>query len=438
MATTVTGEITFGQLQGMNLRGLSLMSRVHGKEINDEEHLRQSVIDILTTRIGSRVMLGDYGCNLFEYIDRPINNRLVMDIRGAIIKALVTWEPRISLTKVLLDVTRFNEGKLGVTVEGFYLLDGRQLRIRDISLDLLRLSTDGIVIPPPALAEPTPTLGEIADENPTEYTFGFVADAGTAGTIQSLTTALLDSWSLDFLVTGGGQNYPSGAPDTLAPNVVGFNEWYAKQVWFPAAGTPELATGSGVLLGAPHVGYFNYLEGHRRYYTQRFPLVSLELFFVSTSPNEPDGITGGSKQSLWLRDALLASTARYRIIVAHGAPFSKSAAGRSELSWLLYMPKAQLLLHGGTFTTQHNVILEDGAHRLHLLDVSASAEDRLALTSGTTGYGTDAAHVWGYSPVGTPGNPTAAKITVHKQYATVTVHDVTTGDEIHTFPIYPF
>ncbi len=49
------------------------MSNKTGKELEGIEHLKQSIIDILTTPIGSRIMRREYGSRLFELIDRPIN-----------------------------------------------------------------------------------------------------------------------------------------------------------------------------------------------------------------------------------------------------------------------------------------------------------------------------------------------------------------------------
>ena len=47
------------------------MSRTTGKPLSDEDHLRQSIRDILSTRIGTRVMLRDYGSNIPRMVDLP-------------------------------------------------------------------------------------------------------------------------------------------------------------------------------------------------------------------------------------------------------------------------------------------------------------------------------------------------------------------------------
>jgi hypothetical protein len=50
-----------------------------GKPISGVAHLRQSIEHILTTRIGTRVMLRDYASGLQELVDDPINGALKVE-----------------------------------------------------------------------------------------------------------------------------------------------------------------------------------------------------------------------------------------------------------------------------------------------------------------------------------------------------------------------
>ena len=51
-----------------------------GKDISEINHLKQSISNILTTPIGSRIMRRDYGSNLFNKIDHPVNGELIAGI----------------------------------------------------------------------------------------------------------------------------------------------------------------------------------------------------------------------------------------------------------------------------------------------------------------------------------------------------------------------
>lgn len=76
------------------------MDRETGKVLQGANHLLQSIADILTTPIGTRVMRRDYGSRLFELIDSAMNKSGIMDIYAATVEALAKWEPRLSITKV--------------------------------------------------------------------------------------------------------------------------------------------------------------------------------------------------------------------------------------------------------------------------------------------------------------------------------------------------
>lgn len=73
-----------------------------GKPLSDEAHLAQSIGDVLSTPLGSRVMRRDYGSLLFELIDKPINGAIRMLLQAATAIALRRWEPRLQLTRVTL------------------------------------------------------------------------------------------------------------------------------------------------------------------------------------------------------------------------------------------------------------------------------------------------------------------------------------------------
>tara|TARA_R110002167_G_scaffold12963_4_gene54860 strand:- start:8854 stop:9204 length:351 start_codon:yes stop_codon:yes gene_type:complete len=83
---------------------MSGISRMTGRALdaNSIEHLVQSIGDILTTPIGSRVLRRTYGSELPDLIDQPLNPRTRMRIFAATAMALLRWEPRIRLKRVSL------------------------------------------------------------------------------------------------------------------------------------------------------------------------------------------------------------------------------------------------------------------------------------------------------------------------------------------------
>jgi len=78
------------------------MHATTGKPLSGTAHLVQSVADILTTPIGTRIMRRDYGSRLPELIDQPWNGANLVRMYGAIATALHRWEPRLNLTRLTL------------------------------------------------------------------------------------------------------------------------------------------------------------------------------------------------------------------------------------------------------------------------------------------------------------------------------------------------
>jgi phage baseplate assembly protein W len=106
------------------------MCKNTGKLLGELVHLKQSIVDILTTPIGSRVMRRDYGSRLFELVDQPINDRLKVQIYSATAEALGKWEPRFKCSKV--SITAADQGKIELLLEGIYLPNGQQVKLDGI------------------------------------------------------------------------------------------------------------------------------------------------------------------------------------------------------------------------------------------------------------------------------------------------------------------
>ncbi len=92
------------------------MSRDTGLSLDGTRHLTQSVADILSTPLGSRVMRRDYGSELPDLIDRPLNGETLIDVYAATAAALDRWEPRLRLTRV--SIADAVSGHLTLVLEG--------------------------------------------------------------------------------------------------------------------------------------------------------------------------------------------------------------------------------------------------------------------------------------------------------------------------------
>jgi len=106
------------------------VSATTGKTLAGRDHLAQSIGDILSTPIGTRVMRRDYGSVLPDLIDRPINDETVVDIFAGIAEALDRWEPRFRLARVV--TVQAQAGRLIVDLEGDYLPAGDTVMLEGI------------------------------------------------------------------------------------------------------------------------------------------------------------------------------------------------------------------------------------------------------------------------------------------------------------------
>lgn len=79
---------------------MSGMDATTGRALDDLPHIRQSISDILTTRLGSRVMRRDYGSIVPLLIDQPAHPANQLRLKAATVMAVARHEPRIALTRI--------------------------------------------------------------------------------------------------------------------------------------------------------------------------------------------------------------------------------------------------------------------------------------------------------------------------------------------------
>lgn len=79
---------------------MSGLDRTSARLMTADAHLAQSIADILSTPVGTRVMRRAYGSDLPKLIDAPINGETLVDLYQASAEALDLWEPRFKLRRV--------------------------------------------------------------------------------------------------------------------------------------------------------------------------------------------------------------------------------------------------------------------------------------------------------------------------------------------------
>lgn len=100
------------------------MNRYTGRAIVDEmdlpEHLFQSIHDLLTTLIGTRLCRRNYGSLVPELIDQPCNDVTRLLLMNASATAIIQFEPRIKISQVIVKQFKDQVGYWEIMIIGTY------------------------------------------------------------------------------------------------------------------------------------------------------------------------------------------------------------------------------------------------------------------------------------------------------------------------------
>lgn len=104
-----------------------MMSRENGKKLLVIDHIRQSLADLISTPIGSRVMRRNYGTLVANLIDQPTSEALILKCYSTIYSATLLWEPRIQINQ--MNIGQINQGKTELTIEATLVETGENVNL---------------------------------------------------------------------------------------------------------------------------------------------------------------------------------------------------------------------------------------------------------------------------------------------------------------------
>ncbi|PHV04471.1 hypothetical protein CSQ96_25510 [Janthinobacterium sp. BJB412] len=84
--------------------------------LEDEADIASSLEILLTTALGERTMLPQYGCNLDELVFESLDTRMKTLMADKVQTAILYFEPRIEIETVRLDDSRELEGLILIEV----------------------------------------------------------------------------------------------------------------------------------------------------------------------------------------------------------------------------------------------------------------------------------------------------------------------------------
>src|SRR5262245_54842989 len=72
--------------------------------VSGADDIHQSLLILLSTRLGERVMVAEYGCDLWSLVFENVTTGLLTRIEDMVERAIVLWEPRIRVDQVSTEV----------------------------------------------------------------------------------------------------------------------------------------------------------------------------------------------------------------------------------------------------------------------------------------------------------------------------------------------
>lgn len=82
-----------------------------------EDDIEKSLEILLSTRLGERIMVPGYGCNLEELLFKPLNLTLKTYVTDLIKTAILYHEPRIDVDKIRIEPSTDNDGLLLIYID---------------------------------------------------------------------------------------------------------------------------------------------------------------------------------------------------------------------------------------------------------------------------------------------------------------------------------
>jgi phage baseplate assembly protein W len=82
-----------------------------------EENIRESILLILGTAKGERLMRPEFGCSIHEYAYGTMDTLTRRKIENAVYEALVDWEPRIEVNEIKIFTEKALEGKILINID---------------------------------------------------------------------------------------------------------------------------------------------------------------------------------------------------------------------------------------------------------------------------------------------------------------------------------
>lgn len=231
--------------------------------------------------------------------------------------------------------------------------------------------------------------------------------------------ARLHTWNPEIIISTGDNNYYAGSASTIHANNTVYWPDIREGRMFPCLGNHDLNTDNngdiqvsyffnGTAPGPGNGRYYNVRRGNVEFFCLNPGWSSAQVAGATGDPNyavtlEPDGNTYDSIQGQWLKNALAASTALWKIVFFHFPPYASSTStadyspGYPRMRWPFREWGATIVFTGHVHTYERlevdgfpYVIMGISGENNRVYDgvyVSPGSKVRYAASPGPTNYG---------------------------------------------------
>jgi hypothetical protein len=201
----------------------------------------------------------------------------------------------------------------------------------------------------------------VATEPADSISFAVIGDFGLPGDQAADVSALVASWAVDFVVTVGDNRYGGATYDSAVgqyycdflsdvaqdPYCAGGNS--PVNAFFPAVGNHEYSDSAGIneylsyfVLPGDNVGTLNTSGSERYYDVIQGPV---HLFFLDSEAARNGYDRAGQQE--WLQTSLADTSAHWKLVILHHAPYSSAEHGsQTYMQWPYGEWGASLVLAG--------------------------------------------------------------------------------------------
>ena len=85
--------------------------------VSDAHDIKESLVILLNTNLGERIMLPEYGSELQHYLFDVISNSKLHFLKNVIRTAILKYEPRITVNDIVLDQKDYRDGIIRVMIK---------------------------------------------------------------------------------------------------------------------------------------------------------------------------------------------------------------------------------------------------------------------------------------------------------------------------------